>query len=71
MDHHAKLIDRDATLFLRLRKFFFLVDDSDVLVPYQYPSDPQIAEQFYEDFTANKNKPPETDAAKGKTDEKV
>ena len=47
------------------------MDNSDIIVPYPYPSDPQIAEKFYEEFIANKNKPPETDAAKGKTEEKV
>jgi hypothetical protein len=47
------------------------VDDADVLTPYPYPSDPQIAEQFYEEFIANKNKPPETETGKGKTEEKV
>ncbi len=51
--------------------FVTLVDDDNVLVPYPYPSDPQIAEQFYEEFNANKNKPPETEAGKGKTEEKV
>lgn len=54
-----------------MKKLFFLVDDSNVIVPYSYPSDPQIAEQYYEDFTANQNKPPETEATKAKTDEKV
>jgi hypothetical protein len=52
-------------------KFCFVVDNSDVIVPYPYPSDPKIAEQFYEEFIANKNKPPEANAGKGKTEEKV
>ncbi len=51
--------------------WFSVVDDDNILVPYPYPSDPQIAEQFYEEFNASKNKPPETDAGKGKTEEKV
>lgn len=53
-------------------RFFILVDNTDVIASYPYPSDPQIAEQFYEEFIANKNKPPETsDVGKGKADEKV
>lgn len=50
---------------------FSIVDNDDILVPYPYPSDPMIAEQFYEEYSANKNKPTETDPGKTKTDEKV
>jgi hypothetical protein len=49
-----------------------IVDNDNVLVSYPYPSDPMIAEQFYEEYSSNnKNKPTETDPGKVKTEEKV
>jgi len=61
-------------LFIILIIFYInlIVDNDNVLVPYPYPSDPLIAEQFYEEYSSNnKNKPIETDTAKIKTEEKV
>lgn len=49
-----------------------IVDSDNVLAPYPYPSDPMIAEQFYEEYSSNnKNKPTETEPGKGKVEEKV
>lgn len=44
-----------------------------MLTPYQYPSDPKIAEHFYEENASNnKDKTNEnTDIGKGKIEEKV
>ncbi|CAF2588148.1 unnamed protein product [Rotaria sp. Silwood2] len=48
------------------------VDNKDILVSYPYPSDPMIAERFYEEYASNnKHKTPEIDTGKGKTEEKI
>ena len=48
------------------------MDNESVLTPYTYPSDPMIAERFYEEFSsANRSKTPEVETGKSKKDEKV
>lgn len=48
-----------------------IVDNDNVLTPYPYPSDPNIAKHFYEEYELNKDKPKETDTGKAKAEEKV
>ncbi|CAF5212540.1 unnamed protein product [Rotaria magnacalcarata] len=48
------------------------VDNDDILTPYPYPSDPMIAERFYEEYSSgNKQKSMENEPGKSKTEEKV
>jgi hypothetical protein len=71
MDNNARLID-NSYHFSGIIFILFIVDNDSVLVPFPYPSDPMIAERFYEEFSSNnKNKPSETDTGKAKADEKV
>ncbi|CAF4166320.1 unnamed protein product [Rotaria socialis] len=48
------------------------VDNDDILISYPYPSDPMIAERFYEEYSSgNKQKSMENEPGKSKTEEKV
>jgi len=70
MDNNARFIKNFFIIII----FYInlIVDNENVLVSYPYPSDPMIAEQFYEEYSSNnKNKPTETDPGKVKTEEKV
>lgn len=53
------------------RHLWFIVDNDDFLVHYPYPSDPMIAERFYEESSMAKGKAGETEPTKGKAEEKV
>ena len=54
------------------RHLWFIVDNDDFLVHYPYPSDPMIAERYYEESSSMaKSKAGETEPTKGKAEERV
>ena len=70
MDDNARLIDY-LFYFINIL-YYFIVDNDNILIHYPYPSDPMIAQRFYEDYSSNnKNEPGETDTGKPKTQDKV